>query len=201
MHPCANQCGATQLTTQRADCPIGTRHAHAGHRSHRFAAHYRSRHLRRWDRAGGDRRYRYAAIGGKTFDVSKLTLSFATGEDGYFRIEGDDAKHPEQDCLPGLGGGIALYGDLPADVTVVQQLVGRDLPFEFTGDGDDFNLCFVGLGGLFGVEQGTVHISAVNGASVAFTFSGRFVVYDGQGGEAPLPVQATGRGVARVVRR
>ena len=79
-----------------------------------------------------------ATIAGKDFQLSKLTLSFATGENAYFRIEGDDAANPDRDCLPGLGGGIALYGDLPADVTVAPQLVGRDLPIEFTGDGDDF---------------------------------------------------------------
>lgn len=139
-----------------------------------------------------------ATIAGAMFDVSNMTFAFTPGEDGAFRIEADDAKHPDEDCLPGLGGGLALYGDLPSDVRVVQQLAGRDLPIEFTGDGDDFNLCFVGSNGLLGVEQGTVHITAVNGANVAFTFSGRFVVYDGAGGQSPLPVEASGRGVARV---
>ena len=58
-----------------------------------------------------------AVIAGKTFEVSNVTLSFAFGEDGYFRIEGDDAAHPDADCVPGLSGGLALYGEMPRDVT------------------------------------------------------------------------------------
>jgi hypothetical protein len=132
-------------------------------------------------------------IGDKTFAVSGVMLTYATGEEGYFRIEGDDAANPEKDCLPGLGGGLALYGDLPADITSVAQLSGKELPFEFSGDGDDFNLCFVGSNGLLGVEQGTVRFT-VNGNQIAFSFSGRFTIYDGQGGESASTVNASGSG-------
>src|SRR5262245_46880368 len=74
-------------------------------------------------------------IAGQTFDVNNVTFSYAFGEDGYFRIEGDDAAHPHQDCLPDLVGvsGIALYGELPATVTSLGDLTGRELPIEFTG--------------------------------------------------------------------
>jgi len=135
-------------------------------------------------------------IGEKTFAVSHVSLTVDTGEGGYFRIEGDDAAHPNQDCLPGLGGGLALYGDLPAEVTSIADLAGKELPFEFTGDGDDFNLCFVGSNGLLGVEHGTVRFSA-SASQVAFTFSGRFVTYDGKGGESPS-INASGSGSASV---
>jgi hypothetical protein len=136
-------------------------------------------------------------IDGRSFAVNKVSFTYSTGEDGYFRIEGDDAAHPTEDCLPGLGGGLALYGDLPADVTSLAQLSGKELPFEFSGDGDDFNLCFVGSNGLLGVQQGTVRFT-VTGNQVAFTFAGRFTTYDGEGGESSSAIAATGGGTASV---
>ena len=139
-----------------------------------------------------------ATIAGRSFPVSNVVLTRGTDDDGYFRIEGDDAAHREEDCLPGLGGGLALYGDLPADVRQPADLTGRELPFEFTGDGDDFNLCFVGSNGLLGVERGTVRFDAVQGDTVTFSFTGAFARYDGEGNESPGPINASGRGAARV---
>jgi hypothetical protein len=137
-------------------------------------------------------------IAGKTFAVSHVKLTYAVGDDGYFRVEGDDAAHPDQDCLTGLAGGLALYGDLPASITSAADLAGKELPFEFTGDGDDANLCFVGSNGLLGVEEGTVRFTAVEGTKVSFSFSGSFVIYDGEGGESPSAVPASGSGIAHV---
>src|SRR5262245_1485058 len=136
-------------------------------------------------------------IGDKTFTVSHVALTYSLGDEGYFRLDGEDAAHPDQDCLPGLGGGLALYGELPEDITTIAQLSGKELPFEFSGDGDDFNLCFVGSNGLLGVEHGTVRFS-VNGNQATFTFSGRFTTYDGQGGESASTVNASGSGSASV---
>ena len=146
--------------------------------------------------SGGQAR---ATIAAKTFEVSNVTLSFAFGEDGYFRIEGDDAAHPNADCVPGLTGGLALYGEMPRDVTTLSALAGKELPFEFTGDGDDANLCFVGSSGLLGVEDGTVRFGAIEGTKVTFSFSGVFVLYDGKG-ETEIPVvEASGNGVAHAM--
>jgi hypothetical protein len=139
-----------------------------------------------------------AAIDGTTFAVADVKLTFQGGEDGFFRIEGRDAKHPEEDCLPGLGGGLALYGETPSSVDSLADLSGRELPFEFSGDGDDFNLCFVGSNGLLGVENGTVKFGAVNGRSVGFTFTGDFIRYDGEGGESAPNVRASGSGTATI---
>ena len=136
-----------------------------------------------------------AAIDGTTYAVSDVKLTFEAGEDGYFRIEGRDAKHPDDDCLPGLGGGLALYGDLPSGVKTVADLSGEELPFEFTGDGDDFNLCFVGSEGLLGVDTGTVKFTGVSGNSVTFSFAGTFDRFDGEGGESGN-VRASGSGTA-----
>lgn len=136
-------------------------------------------------------------IGDKTFAVSNVLFTYHVGEGAFFRIEGDDAAHPDDDCLPGLGGGIALYGDIPSDVTSVNQLSGRELPFEFTGDGDDFNLCFVGSNGLLGVEQGTVRFTT-NGDQLAFSFSGSFRTFDGEGGESSSATSASGSGTASI---
>lgn len=139
-----------------------------------------------------------ATIGTQTFAVSQVELSFEPGEDGWFRIEGNDAANREKDCVPGLSGGLALYGDLPAGVASIADLNGKELPFEFTGDGDDANLCFVGSNGLLGVETGTVRFTAVDGDTVSFSFSGSFKVYDGEGGESTEPVRASGSGTASV---
>ena len=138
-------------------------------------------------------------IAGKSFDVSNVELTVESGENGYFRIEGDDAANRE-DCLPGLPGRLALYGDLPSDIESAADLIDKELPFEFSGDGDDANLCFVGSNGLLGVKEGTVRFTAVEGSKVSFTFSGSFIVYDGQGGESAAPVNASGTGTAEPVR-
>jgi hypothetical protein len=137
------------------------------------------------------------AIGDSTFAVNNVRFAYQTGEGGYFRIEGDDAAHPDEDCLPGLGGGLALYGEMPSEVANLAQLSGKELPFEFTGDGDDFNLCFVGSNGLLGVEHGTVRFT-VNGDQLTFTFSGRFRTFDGKGGESSLSTPASGRGTTSI---
>jgi hypothetical protein len=141
-----------------------------------------------------------ATIADKTFEVSNVAIAFEPGEDGYFRIDGDDAAGEPGDCVPGLSGGIALYGDVPSTVTSLADLNGKELPFEFSGDGDDANLCFVGSNGLLGVETGTVRFTAVQDDRVTFSFSGTFTVYDGQGGESPAPVSASGSGIAYLSR-
>lgn len=141
-----------------------------------------------------------ATIADRTFAVSHVEMTFETGGDGFFRIEGEDAANPGKDCLPGLGGGVALYGDLPSTITSLADLTGQELPFDFSGDGDDANLCFVGTNGLLGVEEGTVRFTAVDGNRVSFTFSGSFKVYDGEGGESAAPISASGSGIAHVSR-
>jgi len=139
-----------------------------------------------------------AAIEGTTYAVGDVRLAFEPGGDGYFRIEGTDARHPGDDCLPGLGGGLALYGGVPDTVDSLADLSGRELPFEFSGDGDDFNLCFVGSNGLLGVETGTVSFGAVAGNAVTFRFTGDFTRFDGEGGESQSTVRASGSGTATV---
>ena len=147
-----------------------------------------------------DRGVAKVAIAGKTFDVSNVEFEFdaGEGEGGYFRIDGDDAANPGNDCLPGLSGGLALYGDTPATITSLAELSGRELPFEFSGDGDDANLCFAGSNGLLGVDTGTVRFVSVEGSKVTFSFSGTFTVYDGEGGESSTPTAASGSGTAYV---
>jgi len=117
-----------------------------------------------------------ATIAGRTFEVNNVEMNLAFGKDGSFQIGGDDAANPDEDCVPGLGGGLALYGGLPDSITSLADLAGLELPFEFSGDGDDFNLCFVGSNGLLGVETGTVRFTAVDGRNVTFTFSGSFIL-------------------------
>lgn len=65
-------------------------------------------------------------VGDQTFDVDRVILSYEFGEDGYFRLEGNDADHPDQDCLPGLDGGLALYGDMPAGATSLEDIADMD---------------------------------------------------------------------------
>jgi len=146
--------------------------------------------------SGGQAR---VTIAGKAFGVSNVTLSFAFGEGAYFRIEGDDEAHPDEDCVSGLSGGLALYGEVPADVKSLADLAGRELPFEFTGDGDDANLCFVGSNGLLGVENGTVRFGALEGTKMPFSFAGQFVLYDGRGQSETPGIDSSGSGVAHAI--
>ena len=136
------------------------------------------------------------SITGKTFAVSDVKLTYEPGDNAHFRIEGSDAAHADDDCLTGLSGGMALYGDLPDGVESLADLSGREMPFEFSGDGDDFNLCFVGSDGLLGVEDGTVRFGTANGSTIPFTFSGRFEVFGGEGGTSHTGVNASGSGTA-----
>jgi hypothetical protein len=69
-------------------------------------------------------------------------------------------------------------------VTSLADLAGQVLPFEFSGEGDDAKLCFVGSNGLLGVEK------------VTFSFSGSVVSYDGKGGQSSSEVNASGSGIA-----
>ncbi len=137
-------------------------------------------------------------IEGRTHAVSDVKFTYQPGEGGYFRIEGDDAAHVDEDCLPGVSGGLSLYGDLPSGLNSPVELSEKEVPFEFTGDGDDRNLCFVGSKGLLGVEKGTLKFGRVYGGAIAFTFSGDFKRYDGKGGESDSTVHASGSGTAAI---
>jgi len=138
------------------------------------------------------------SIEGATFAVSDVKFAYHPGEDGYFRIEGDDARHVDEDCVPGVSSGLALYGNLPSGVNSPVELSEKEVPFEFSGDGDDRNLCFVGSKGLLGVEKGTVTFGRVFGGAIAFTFSGDFKRFDGEGGESGSTVHASGSGTATI---
>jgi hypothetical protein len=138
------------------------------------------------------------SIGGATYAVSEVELYFEPGQEGYFRIEGEDAAHPEQDCVMGLSGGLGLYGGVPPQVSSLADLAGQRLAIEFTGDGDDANLCFVGTDGLLGAENAWVRFESVEGDRVAFSFSGQFLSFDGRGEREPRAASASGSGTARV---
>ena len=133
-----------------------------------------------------------------TFTAGDVKLTLQSGDKGTFRIEGTDANHPKEDCLSGVGGGLRLSGDVPDGVTSAKDLDGLELPFEFSGEGEDRNLCFVGSRGLLGVKDGTVSFGPLIGSSMTFRFAGDFVRYDGRGGESASTVYASGRGTATV---
>ena len=138
------------------------------------------------------------SIDGTPYAVSNVTFAYSPGEDGYFRIQADDARKANGDCMPGVSSGMALYGVLPAGVNSPVELSDKEVAFEFTGDGDDHNLCFAGANGLLGVERGTVKFGRVFGGAIGFTFSGDFKRYDGKGGESAATVHASGSGTATI---
>ena len=129
-----------------------------------------------------------------SYEVTDVVMTIEPGEDPWFRIEGEPAARADEDCVPGLGGGLGLYGDLPSAVREPDDLVGKRLRIDFSGDGDDANFCFAGMGGLAGAEDAWVTIDAVTGSSVTFSMSGTFKVYD-ENGEGPI-VNATASGTA-----
>lgn len=137
------------------------------------------------------------ALDGATYEVRNVTMTIAPGEDAWFQLGGDPALNSEEDCVPGLGGGLGLYGELPGSVRRKDDLAGKRLRVEFTGDGDDANFCFVGMGGLAGAEDAWLTIDSVRGDRVTFSMSGTFRIYD-ENGEGPIrTAQATGVALLR----
>ena len=144
--------------------------------------------------AGGTAR---VSLDDKTYEVRDVAITIEPGEEAWFRIEGEPVAHPKDDCVPGLGGGLGLYGDLPTSVRKPIDLLGTPLRVDFTGDGDDANFCFVGMGGLAGAEDAWVTIESVSGNQVTFSMAGTFKVYD-ENGEGPVKTaRASGIAVFR----
>ncbi len=82
---------------------------------------------------------------------------------------------------------------LPSGVSGPEDLPGKRLRVEFSGDGDDANLCFLGMNGLMGAESAWVTIDAVDGDRIEFTMAGLFRLYDGDGGSGRVS-RASARG-------
>ncbi|HKQ61265.1 MAG TPA: hypothetical protein VJS92_08225 [Candidatus Polarisedimenticolaceae bacterium] len=134
------------------------------------------------------------SVNDATYEVADVGMTIDAGEEPWFRIDGQPVEHPEEDCVPGLSGGLGLYGELPPSVRQASDLAGKRLRVQFSGDGDDANFCFVGMGGLAGAEEAWITIDSVSGARVRFSMSGTFKVYD-ENGEGPI-VTATASGTA-----
>jgi hypothetical protein len=134
------------------------------------------------------------SLRGTTYQVRDVQLKMETGQDGWFRIDGEPTGDPERECMPGLGEGLALYGDLPSSVRKPLDLIGKRLRVDFSGDGDDANFCFVGMKGLAGAEDAWITIDSVTGNRVTFTMTGRFKIYD-ENGEGPIE-NASAKGIA-----
>jgi hypothetical protein len=134
------------------------------------------------------------ALDGATYDVRDVALSMETGEGAWFRIDGEPAKGADEDCAPGLSQGLGLYGDLPASVKSTSDLVGKRMRVDFSGDGDDANFCFIGMGGLAGAEEAWLTIQSVSGRRVTFSMTGTFKIYD-ENGDGPVR-SATASGTA-----
>lgn len=137
------------------------------------------------------------SLDGTTYAVDEVAMTIEPGEDAWFRIDGEPVEHRNEDCVPGLGGGLGLYGDLPSSVRAAEDLAGQRLRVDFTGDGDDANLCFVGMNGLAGAEEAWVTIDSVKGDRVSFTMSGTFMIYDENGDGAMTNASASGTAVLR----
>jgi len=138
-----------------------------------------------------------ATIDGATYPVDDVSMEMEFGEGGYYNISGT-SRDDEEDCVPGLGSGMMLYGPLPASATSTADLIGARMPLEFSGDGDDANLCFVGTEGLLGASDAWVTIRSVLDDRVEFEMSGEFVLYDGEGGSSPRPRRAAVIGTAQI---
>jgi hypothetical protein len=135
-------------------------------------------------------------IDGERYPVLDVALEFEAGDDGYYAIHAEPLSKNE-DCVPGLGSGMSLYGSIPPSVKSAEDLAGRRLPVEFSGDGDDANLCFVGTDGLLGAREAWVTIEAVDGDRARFSMSGEFERYDD--GELITTHLASARGTAQIL--
>jgi len=111
------------------------------------------------------------AIEGTTYAVSNVKFVYHPGEHGHFRIAGEDAGHVNEECAPGVRSGLVLSGNLPSGVNSPAELSDKEVAFDFSGDGGNHNLCFVGAKGPLGIEKGMVTFGHVYGGAIAFTFS------------------------------
>ena len=134
------------------------------------------------------------ALDGAPFEVRDVAMTLETGEDRWFHIDGEPAKNTTEECAHGMVAGLGLYGDLPASVHSPADLVGQRMRVDFTGDGDDANFCFTGMGGLAGAEEAWVTIQSVSEDRVTFSMTGTFKIYD-ENGEGPIRT-ATASGTA-----
>ena len=137
------------------------------------------------------------SLNGSTYPVGEVALTMEPGADGWFRIEGEAIPKSEQDCVPGLSAGLALYGDLPASVHKPLDLVGKRLRVDFSGDGDDANFCFAGMGGLAGAEEAWVSFDSVTGERVTFSLEGSFKIYDEHGDGPVVTAKAQGTAISK----
>jgi len=136
-------------------------------------------------------------IDGERYAVLGVGLELQAGEDGYYSLHAEPSAGIDEDCLPGLASGMSLYGSIPPSVKRVEDLAGQRLPVEFSGDGDDANLCFVGTNGLLGAREAWVTIEAIDGNRARFRMSGEFELYDE--GELVSTLLASARGTAEVL--
>ncbi|HEV8397187.1 MAG TPA: hypothetical protein VGQ37_23050 [Vicinamibacterales bacterium] len=125
--------------------------------------------------------------------VSAVSLQIERVKLGMHR-ERLQRRHVDEACLPEVIGG----GDPAWSVNSPVELSEKEVLFEFSRDGDDRNLCFVGSKGLLAVEKGTVKFGRVFGGAIAFTFTGDFKRFDGEGGESASTVHASGSGTATI---
>ena len=137
------------------------------------------------------------SLGAADYDVRDVSILIEPGEDAWFRIDGEPVASPHEDCVPGLGGGLGLYGDLPASVQTAADLAGKRLKVDFSGDGDDANFCFVGMNGLAGAEEAWITIDSVSGDRVTFSMSGTFKIYDENGDGPVREARAFGTAIVR----
>lgn len=134
-------------------------------------------------------------IGGTTFAVSAVKFVYQPGRN--FRIDADPRRAGE-DCPAGVSGGVSLYGDLPEGVNSPVELSGKEVPFQFSGDGEQRTQCAAGADGLLGVKKGTVRFGRVFGGAIGFTFSGDFKRVEAEGGDPGSTVRAFGSGTATI---
>ncbi len=149
------------------------------------------------DEAGRSWATAEVTIGDEMYRIAEVGLELEVGEDGYYSISGEPSPASEEDCVPGLSSGMSLYGSLPVSVRRPEDLAGQRLLVEFTGDGDDANLCFRGTDGLLGAREAWVTIDSVQDGRATFRMSGEFELYDD--GELVATQIASARGTAEIL--
>lgn len=137
------------------------------------------------------------SLEGKSYEVRDVSLTFEPGEDAYFRLEGEPVVSPDKDCVYGMVGGLNLYGDLPGSVRKAADFAGKRLKVDFSGDGDDANFCFAGMGGIAGAEDAWVTIETVDGDRVEFSMTGTFTIFDDNGDGPVKEARASGTAAVR----
>ncbi|MCP4869987.1 MAG: hypothetical protein GY898_14845 [Proteobacteria bacterium] len=146
-----------------------------------------------WVDVGDDREWMFKTV----------TIELFEGWNGDTGWSLDAESTTAGECVPGMFSGSAfLYGSMRGPRPGgPDDLLGRTLAVEFSGDGDDHHLCLPDYPGFLIARDATsVEVTAVDGDLVTLSLGGRFDSLDEHGVRGSIPIRVNADFIARYVR-